>query len=121
VLDCIVLLVIKGAFVCSFDVLSGNSFISVVFFSLCDKKAYEEGENVLVESKPGQLMWDASISGVSRRRIEGPVTSFLIDAYRVQYIGWSSRFIEWVEPNRVVEPNENNRLLQVRHARLKSG
>jgi hypothetical protein len=31
--------------------------------------------------------------------------------HRVQYSGWSSHFIEWAEPNRVVEPNENNRLL----------
>jgi hypothetical protein len=99
----------------------GNRLIHIccIFFHVI--KAYEEGENVLVESKPGQLMWDASISGVSRRRVEGPVSSFLIDAYRVQYSGWSSRFIEWVEPNRVVEPNENNRLLQVSYAGFENG
>jgi hypothetical protein len=95
--------------------------IHFCFFSLYLVKAYEEGESVLVESKPGQLLWDASISAVSRRRLENPPTGFLIDAYRVQYAGWSSRFIEWVEPNRVVEPNENNRLLQVRHTRVESG
>lgn len=58
-------------------------------------------------------MWDANVTGVSRRHQEDPNTGLLIDAYRVEYKGWSSRFIEWVEPNRVVEPNENNRLLQV--------
>jgi hypothetical protein len=36
----------------------------------------------------------------------------VIDAYRVEYTGWNRRFTEWVEPKRVVEPNENNRLLQ---------
>jgi hypothetical protein len=73
---------------------------------------YEVGEEVLVESKPAQLMWDAAVTAVSRRRLEGPNTGLLIDAYRIQYKGWSSRFIEWVKPNRVVEPSENNRLLQ---------
>jgi hypothetical protein len=36
----------------------------------------------------------------------------MIDAYRVRYKDWGSRFVEWVKPNRVVEPTEHNRLLQ---------
>jgi len=74
---------------------------------------YEEGEEVLVETKSKVLLWDATVTAVSRRRIDDSFTKFLIDAYRVRYKGWNSRFVEWVRPCRVVEPNENNRLLQV--------
>jgi hypothetical protein len=57
------------------------------------------------------MLWDAVITGVSQRKL-GPAQELVIDAYRVEYKGWNSRFTEWVEPKRVVEPNENNRLLQ---------
>jgi hypothetical protein len=68
-------------------------------------------EEVLVESKSGTMLWDAVVTGVSRRTL-GLSRELVIDAYRVEYKGWNSRFTEWVEPKRVVEPNENNRLLQ---------
>jgi len=44
---------------------------------------------------------------------EGKVTG-----YRVGYKEWSSRFDEWVEPKRVVEPNDNNLLVQVSEINL---
>jgi len=64
-----------------------------------------------VESKSAQMMWDATVTGISRRFF-GDRKIVQIDAYRVQYTGWNSLYTEWVEPRRVVEPNENNRLLQ---------
>jgi len=73
------------------------------------------GEDVLVESRYSGLLWDASVSGISKKLL-GPSKSLVIDAYRVNYAGWTTHFTEWVEPHRVVEPNENNRLLQVRKA-----
>jgi Bromodomain len=73
--------------------------------------SYSNGEEILVESKSKQHFWDATVTAVSRRRDESS-GSFVIDAYRVQYKGWSSRFTEWVVPSRVVEPNEHNRALQ---------
>jgi hypothetical protein len=79
--------------------------------SIENLQPYAVGENVLVESKSGTILWDAVISGVSRRKLGRPQNQ-VIDAYRVEYKGWNSRFTEWVEPKRVVEPNENNRLLQ---------
>ena len=69
--------------------------------------AYVEGESVLVESKSNLFLWDASIIELSRNAKDCP-----IDAYKVQYTGWSSRFVEWVHPSRVAEPSEHNRALQ---------
>jgi hypothetical protein len=63
-----------------------------------------------VESKSGRLLWDASVLGVSRFGQGGKSI-----AYRVRYEGWSSRFDEWVDADRVVEPTENNRRVQVSH------
>lgn len=76
-------------------------------------KPYEVGEDVLVESEHGSLLWEASVTGISKKKI-GSSDALVIDSYRVEYKDWPSHFTEWVEPNRVVEPNENNRLLQVR-------
>lgn len=57
------------------------------------------------------MFWDARIEAVSVRNRSG--NKKLIDGYKVRYESWSARFIEWVKPNRVIEPtNENNRLLQ---------
>lgn len=36
-----------------------------------------------------------------------------VTGYRVRYTEWSSRFDEWVDPKRVVEPSDNNILVQV--------
>jgi len=62
---------------------------------------------VLVESKSGKLLWDATVIDVAREKEDGPVTG-----YKVRYQGWSSRYDEWVESNRLVEPSENNRQVQ---------
>ncbi len=77
-----------------------------------DNQPYNIGEKVLVEARSGNLLWDATILGQSSRKKDGG-EALIIDAYQVSYSDWSSRYIEWVAPNRVVEPNENNRLLQV--------
>jgi len=69
--------------------------------------AYHEGEDVLVESKNKLRIWDGRILDVSRRKRGEP-----IDAYKVQYTGWSGRFVEWVHPSRVVEPSDHNRSYQ---------
>lgn len=74
--------------------------------------AYHVGESVLVEAKSGRLLWDAVVTAQSMSPKPDPRTGLMVDAYRVDYTEWGSRFTEWVEPNRVVEPNENNRLLQ---------
>eukprot|EP00522_Entomoneis_paludosa_P005095 CAMPEP_0172474078 /NCGR_PEP_ID=MMETSP1065-20121228/69175_1 /TAXON_ID=265537 /ORGANISM="Amphiprora paludosa, Strain CCMP125" /LENGTH=2310 /DNA_ID=CAMNT_0013232255 /DNA_START=222 /DNA_END=7154 /DNA_ORIENTATION=- len=68
---------------------------------------YVEGEEVLVESESRLCIWDGSILDVSRKSKKDP-----IDAYKVHYTGWNSRFIEWVHPSRVVEPSEHNRSYQ---------
>jgi len=48
-------------------------------------------------------LWDATITAVSVDQESGRV-----DGYRVHYTDWSSRFDEWVQPMRVVEPSEYN-------------
>jgi len=68
---------------------------------------YDEGEDVLVESASGKLLWNASIVAVGKNR-EGKAMR-----YRVHYTQWSTRFDEWVTPARVVEPTEHNLLAQV--------
>jgi hypothetical protein len=69
---------------------------------------YQPGEQVLVESKCGRMLWDASVIAVSHGKQSEKVTF-----YRVRYKGWSSRFDEWVTPYRVVDPVENNVLVQL--------
>mmetsp|Transcript_3362 Transcript_3362/g.4934 ORF Transcript_3362/g.4934 Transcript_3362/m.4934 type:complete len:460 (+) Transcript_3362:3852-5231(+) len=68
---------------------------------------YEEGEDILVESASGKLLWEAVVVAVSKSRSTDKVNS-----YRVHYKEWSSRFDEWVQPFRVVEPSDNNLLVQ---------
>lgn len=72
---------------------------------------FEVNEKVLVESASGKLLWDATVTAVTRSQDNGPVTG-----YRVRYRGWSSRFDEWVDKVRLVEPSENN--LQVQEEML---
>ncbi len=67
---------------------------------------YVEKENILVESKDGSQLWDATVKGVAKNAA-GKVTG-----YCVHYVGWSSRFDEWVSSSRVVEANENNKKIQ---------
>lgn len=66
------------------------------------------GEDVLVESKSGKLLWDASIASV----LKDPALD-KVDKYMVHYKQWSSRFDEWVVPLRVVEPTDHNLAVQV--------
>ena len=61
---------------------------------------------MLVESRCRRLLWDATVVGVSH--VGGKTVG-----YRVHYKGWGSRFDEWVESDRVVEPSDNNRRVQV--------
>lgn len=62
---------------------------------------------MLVESSTGKLLWNANIIGVVKNKLG------IVTRYRVQYNEWSSRFDEWVEPKRIVEPSDNNLLVQV--------
>eukprot|EP00546_Thalassionema_frauenfeldii_P009113 CAMPEP_0178917458 /NCGR_PEP_ID=MMETSP0786-20121207/13259_1 /TAXON_ID=186022 /ORGANISM="Thalassionema frauenfeldii, Strain CCMP 1798" /LENGTH=2172 /DNA_ID=CAMNT_0020591013 /DNA_START=88 /DNA_END=6606 /DNA_ORIENTATION=- len=73
-----------------------------------DEEPYQVGEEVLVESKCGRMLWDASVIATSH---ESRATN-KINGYRVRYKGWSSRFDEWVTPFRVVEPVDNNISIQ---------
>lgn len=68
---------------------------------------FEEGEEVLVESISGKILWSAKILAVARDPEKNEVTG-----YRLHYTDWSTRFDEWVEPFRVVEPNDNNLTVQ---------
>ena len=72
-----------------------------------EDEPYEVGEDVLVESKCGKILWDAKVVAVSQSKVKNKVTG-----YRVHYKRWSSRFDEWVATSRVVEPNENNLQVQ---------
>lgn len=67
------------------------------------EKPYVPGEDVLVESAAGKLLWDASVIAVSKDR-----STDQVNGYRVHYKEWSSRFDEWVDILRVVEPSEYN-------------
>mmetsp|Transcript_810 Transcript_810/g.1246 ORF Transcript_810/g.1246 Transcript_810/m.1246 type:complete len:2185 (+) Transcript_810:285-6839(+) len=73
-----------------------------------EEEPYQVGEEVLVESKCGRMLWDASVIAVSHK---SPNTD-KITGYRVRYKSWSSRFDEWVTPYRVVEPVDNNISIQ---------
>jgi hypothetical protein len=72
-------------------------------------KPFVEDEDVLVESANGKLLWDAVIVDVSK----DPETA-KVNGYLVHYKNWSSRFDQWVVPDRVVEPNKVNLEVQVR-------
>jgi hypothetical protein len=72
-----------------------------------EDEPYEAGEDVLVESKCGKMLWDAKVVAVSQSKVKNKVTG-----YRIHYKRWSSRFDEWVATSRVVEPNENNLQVQ---------
>jgi len=74
---------------------------------------YLVGENVLVESESGSLLWDGRIKEQLTRPKAGS-SGDIITGYKVEYLEWGKRFSDVVKPARVVEPNDNNRLLQVR-------
>ena len=60
-------------------------------------------------------MWDGKIIGVSTDKNSGKAVG-----YRVSYKNWGSRFDEWVSPERVIEPSENNLHVQVRYVFVES-
>jgi len=72
-------------------------------------KPFVEDEDVLVESANGKFLWDAVIIDVSK----DPETA-KVNGYLVHYKNWSSRFDQWVVPDRVVEPSKVNLEVQVR-------
>ncbi len=72
-------------------------------------KPFVEDEDVLVESANGKFLWDAVIVDVSKDSETAKVNGYL-----VHYKNWSSRFDQWVVPDRVVEPNKVNLEVQVR-------
>ena len=76
-------------------------------------KPFVEDEDVLVESANGKFLWDAVIVDVSKDSETGKVNGYL-----VHYKNWSSRFDQWVVPDRVVEPNKVNLEVQVRSQKI---
>lgn len=64
---------------------------------------FVEDEDVLVESGKGRFLFDAVIVDISK----DPETN-QVNGYLVHYKSWSSRFDQWVVPDRVVEPNKVN-------------
>jgi hypothetical protein len=76
-------------------------------------KPYLVGEDVLVESDYNLLLWDATIVAHSKRNVTDSEKFTVIDAYKVEYKKWSTHYVEWVKPSRVIEPSDHNRLLQV--------
>jgi len=68
---------------------------------------FVEDEDVLVESEKGKFLWDAVVVDVSK----DPDTE-RVNGYLVHYKNWSSRFDQWVTPDRVVEPNSTNTEVQ---------
>ena len=68
---------------------------------------FVEDEDVLVESENGSFLWEAVIVDVSK----DPETS-KVNGYLVSYKDWNSRFDQWVTPDRVVEPSNNNTEVQ---------
>lgn len=73
---------------------------------------YLVGENVLVESESSHLLWDGTIVAHSKKTVTDAVKYVVVDGYKVKYKKWSSHFVEWVKPSRIVEPSEHNRSLQ---------
>jgi hypothetical protein len=59
------------------------------------------------------LFWDGTVLAHSKKNITDAEKYAMIDGYKVKYKKWSSHFIEWVKPSRIVEPSEHNRSLQV--------
>ena len=72
-----------------------------------EDQLFHEGEHVFVESKCGNILWDAEVMGMSRYGADNKSV-----AYRVRYAGWSSRFDDWVSSERVVEPSHHNHEVQ---------
>ena len=68
---------------------------------------FVEDEDVLVESENGKFLWDAVIVEVSK-----DPESDRVNGYLVHYKNWSSRFDQWVSPDRVVETSEVNLEIQ---------
>jgi hypothetical protein len=68
---------------------------------------FVEDEDVLVESENGKFLWDAVVLDVSK-----DPDSDKVNGYHVHFKNWSSRFDQWVVPERVVEPSTVNAEVQ---------
>jgi hypothetical protein len=68
---------------------------------------FVEDEDVLVESENGKFLWDAVVLDVSK-----DPDSDKVNGYLVHFKNWSSRFDQWVVPERVVEPSTVNAEVQ---------
>lgn len=90
-----------------------TSSLSKSNMSLFSLQSFRVGDDLLVEARFTRLLWDASILSLSKP--VGTVTGDApcANAYRVQYKNWGVRFTEWVTPDRIVEPDEKNRIIQV--------
>ena len=87
---------------------SQNVFLTLQPVSKCVIQPFDEDEDVLVESSHGKLLWDAVIIDVSKEAGTNKV-----HGYFVHFKNWSSRFDQWVVPDRIVEPNKINLEVQV--------
>ena len=74
------------------------------------RHAFRARDKVLVRSKNGAQLWQATIIDVATTQTEDAP----IDAYLVGYNEWGSNFCEWVAPERVLASNDPNCELQVR-------
>jgi hypothetical protein len=66
-----------------------------------------------VESESSHLLWDGTIVAHSKKNVTDTERYAIIDGYKVKYKKWSSLFVEWVKPSRILEPSDHNRSLQV--------
>lgn len=67
----------------------------------------------MVESERQKLLWDAKIIAVSKQSVQDISDRSIVDAYRVEYKGWGTKFSSWVDPARVCGCDSKNIALQV--------
>ena len=66
-----------------------------------------------MESESSHLLWDGTIVAHSKKNVTDTDKYTTVDGYKVKYKRWSSHFVEWVKPSRIVEVSDHNRSLQV--------
>ncbi len=89
------------------------SNLSFILLTIYLFQPFVEDEDVLVESEKGKFLWEAVVLDVSKDPVTGKVNGYL-----VHFKNWSSRFDQWVVPDRVVEPSKVNLEVQVRELSL---
>ncbi|GKY93657.1 hypothetical protein MPSEU_000333100 [Mayamaea pseudoterrestris] len=70
-----------------------------------DALSFAVGEQVVVETRAGSILWDATVVDVSIRQVANGAGKGMIDAYRVQFDGWGSHYTEWVDPSSIFVKN----------------